>query len=165
MFLFPKDVDDIDPDIGYMEIKIESDTEVKPSEETLKEEPDTKSAKEKFEDKLEMIKLIMMAISGGVSISSRIDPVLMPKNWKTTSILTRGEIAMINSFIIFAKQSPEECICMLEYCINYASLKLSESGFGIEKAIDLGKALTQTSEASKLVSTPEKPTTGSKDKE
>jgi hypothetical protein len=76
-------------------------------------------------------------------LDSRIDPILRPKNWKTTSILTKGEVKMVMALIAFCKTSPLETVCVLEFCEDFCYLKLSESGFAIEKAIDLGKALAE----------------------
>lgn len=113
-------------------------------------------------ERIENIMSIIRAVSGGASVDSRIDPILRPKNWKTTSILTKGEIQQILALISFCKTSPEETECVLEYCEDLCYLKLSESGFAIEKAIDLGKALSE-----KIItglSSPEKPTDGMKGK-
>ena len=129
-------------------------------EEEIKTEPEiiNRPVSERIED----IMSIIRAVSGGASVDSRIDPILRPKNWKTTSILTKGEIQQILALIAFCKTSPEETECVLEYCEDLCYLKLSESGFAIEKAIDLGKALSE-----KIItglSSPEKPTDGMKSK-
>ena len=72
---------------------------------------------------------------------------------------------MVLSLTTFAKTSPTETIPVVDFCITFLELKLSESGFGIEKSIELGRALTETetSRISKSESTPDKPTTGMKE--
>ena len=145
----PKDSDEIVIEF----LKDEGEEEVKTETEVI-----TRPVSERIED----IMSIIRAISGGASVDSRIDPILRPKNWKTTSILTKGEIQQILALISFCKTSPEETECVLEYCEDLCYLKLSESGFAIEKAIDLGKALSE-----KIItglSSPEKPTDGMKKK-
>ena len=42
--------------------------------------------------------------------------------------------------------------------------KISEEGFGMEKAIELGKALTQLQQTTQSFAPPEKPTDGMKGK-
>lgn len=116
-----------------------------------------------FSERIKDIMSIVSAVTGGATVDSRIDPILRPKNWKTTTILTKGEIQQILALISFCKTSPEETECVLEYCEDLCYLKLSESGFAIEKAIDLGKALAEKT-ITGLMTTPEKPQEGMKKK-
>ncbi len=130
-------------------------------EEEVKTEVDV--IKKPFAERIKDIMAIVSAVSGGTTVDSRIDPILRPKNWKTTTILTKGEIQQILALISFCKTSPEETECVLEYCEDLCYLKLSESGFAIEKAIDLGKALAEKS-ISAIMASPEKPQEGMKKK-
>ncbi len=146
-----------------LEIKIEpfEKPEEKPEEKT-KDEPE-EFDKDQFDKKMMILKEFLNLARGGVSIESRVKPVLNPENWKTSSFLSRGEINMIWSFISLAGISPEECEPLIDASINYALLNLSKDGFGLEKAIDMGKALTEVS-TSKSYSEKdvEKPTEGMK---
>lgn len=119
--------------------------------------------KKPFTERIQDIMTIVSAVTGGATVDSRIDPILRPKNWKTTTILTKGEIQQILALISFCKTSPEETECVLEYCEDLCYLKLSESGFAIEKAIDLGKALAEKTITS-MIASPEKPQEGMKKK-
>lgn len=146
----PKDKDEIiieyPKDDGEEEVKPEIDENKKP-----------------FAERIKDIMSIVSAVTGGATVDSRIDPILRPKNWKTTTILTKGEIQQILALISFCKTSPEETECVLEYCEDLCYLKLSESGFAIEKAIELGKALAEKS-ISAILGSPEKPQEGMKKK-
>jgi len=161
--------------IEYIE-KIEEETpEAKPKDnEEVITEPSKENGEEEtkeevikhtkpFSERIKDIMSIVNAISGGTTVDSRIDPILRPKNWKTTSILSKGEIQQILALISFCKTSPEETECVLEYCEDLCYLKLSESGFAIEKAIDLGRALAEKTITGMLAS-PEKPQEGMKKK-
>lgn len=130
-------------------------------EEEVKQEADI--TKKPFADRIKDIMSIVSVVTGGATVDSRIDPILRPKNWKTTTILNKGEIQQILALISFCKTSPEETECVLEYCEDLCYLKLSESGFAIEKAIDLGKALAEKTITS-MVASPEKPQEGMKKK-
>lgn len=163
-----KGLDQLEPiKILNDELKPKEDDEIKI--EFPKKEDETKKIEasdtivKTFAQRMEDIMSIVRAVSGGATVDSRIDPILRPKNWKTTTILTKGEIQQILALISFCKTSPTETECVLEYCEDLCYLKLSESGFAIEKAIDLGKALAEKT-ITGLVSTPEKPTDGMKKK-
>ena len=142
-------IKDIDPDYRKYESLLSEEIEEKPEDKTIDESEETKpedtKPKESFEDRIKKISLLLSIFSEGVPISSRIDPILKPNNFRTTSILTRGEVEMMVTFLTIARQSPEESEPFLNFCEDYCLLKLSESGFGIEKAIELGKALTEVS--------------------
>lgn len=145
------------------EIEIEDQPEEPKPEDTKTEEQEFDI--NEFNQKMQLVTGIISALTGGDTISGRIYPILDPKQWKTTTNLTRGEIEMMVSLITFSKVSPEECQPALDFCLEYGLLKLSESGFGIEKAIDLGKALTEQSSGGTYTTEPDKPTKGMKQKE
>jgi len=91
--------------------------------------------------------------------------VLDPKNWKTTTYINEGQIYSILAMLTLYKECPEEAYPCLDWCYDLCHLSLSREGFGIGKAIELGKALTEKGVTS---SAPypegEKPTEGMKDK-
>lgn len=118
--------------------------------------------KKEFDKRMNIIREILALVSGGVDINSRIDPILSPKKYKTTSNITRGELSMIISLLTFAQISPEETMDVLVFCENFMITKLSEGGFGIEKAIELGRALTQETVTTTSVYQPQKPIEGMK---
>jgi len=155
------------PEEEIPEVKPEDKDEIviefpkdEPKEEVKTEVDETRKP---FDERIKDIMAIVSAVTGGATVDSRIDPILRPKNWKTTTILTKGEIQQILALISFCKTSPEETECVLEYCEDLCYLKLSESGFAIEKAIDLGKALAEKTITS-MVASPEKPQEGMKKK-
>lgn len=143
-------IEDIDPDYREYISLFPVEPKEKPkdeseSEDTEVSEPSTSEIKETFETRVKKISTLLNILNEGVPLSSRIDPILKPNNFRTTSILTRGEVEMMVTFLTIARQSPEESEPFLNFCEDYCLLKLSESGFGIEKAIELGKALTEVS--------------------
>lgn len=143
-------IKDIDPDYREYISLFPVESKEKPKDESESEdnevsEPSTSEIKETFETRVQKISTLLGILSEGVPLSSRIDPILKPNNFRTTSILTRGEVEMMVTFLTIARQSPEESEPFLNFCEDYCLLKLSESGFGIEKAIELGKALTEVS--------------------
>lgn len=138
-----------------------TDIEVKP---TPVEELTEVEKHKQFQKKIGLIKDLLNLVSGGIDVSSKIDPILSPKHWKTTSNITRGEVAMCISLITFSKQSIEEGEPCLDFLIDYLMFKISESGFGIEKAIELGRALTEKEQRATYLATPEKPQGGMKEK-
>lgn len=117
-----------------------------------------------FDKKLELIRNIMDVVIGAETVGARINPILTPKNPKTTSILTRGEIDECRALIAFAQLEPEETYPALDFVFEKLSLNLSIDGRGIEYGIELGKALTQRDSSTKYVESPTKPTQGMKDK-
>ena len=148
-----------DPDFfNYMVLKVNE-------EHKLEDELDKKEFnKEKIIEKIDLLKVILDSVSGGVNVSSRIDPILKPSNIKTTSYISKGQVNMCLSLLTFATISPLECYPCVDYVEDFLEIQLSDGGFGIEKAIDLGKALTQKTVTSSY-DRPEKPTEGMKDKE
>ncbi len=121
--------------------KEEIKTEVKEESKDESEDFDMK----RFNIKMNMLEKIINIVRGGVSIESRVKPVLNPENWKTSSNYNRGEINMIWAFLTMADISPEECEPLVDASINYALLNLSKDGFGLLTAVDMGKALTEIS--------------------
>lgn len=101
-------------------------------------------AKEKKElTRLYRIIDVVNRLTGGIDVYSGIEPITNPRNWKTTSILGRGEVHMLLSLLTFATQSPQECSPLTDFCETYCLLKLSEKGIGIDKGIELVKAMTE----------------------
>ncbi len=119
----------------------ESKDEAKDEPEDEPEDIDMKQ----FNLKMSMLEKIFNIARGGVSIESRVKPVLNPENWKTSSNYNRGEINMVWAFLTMADISPEECEPLIDASINYALLNLSKDGFGLLTAVDMGKALTEIS--------------------
>ncbi|MBA7490919.1 hypothetical protein ES702_01462 [subsurface metagenome] len=97
-------------------------------------------------DKYELARLnrivdLVNRLTGGYDVYSGIEPITNPRVWKTTSILRQSEIHMILSLLTFAEQSPYECSPLTDYCETFCLLKLSEKGVGIDKGIELVKAM------------------------
>lgn len=86
---------------------------------------------------------IVNRLVGGYDVYSGIEPITNPRNYKTTSILNRGEVHMILSLLTFAEQSPYECQPFIDFSERYCLLKLSEKGIGIDKGIELATAITE----------------------
>lgn len=149
-------------ELGIKEDTIKTDEDKSDKGET---EKGIEFDKEKFETKMNFVTKIIKELSGGVDVSSRINPILKPEQWKTSSNLSKGEIGMLSSLLAFTRTSPEECEPVLDFCVDYCLLKLSEEGFAIDKAIDLGKALTEKTTSSSMYYSPEKPQEGMKKKE
>lgn len=115
-----------------------------PLEDKVKDDELSIEAKEKKElSRLYRLIDMVNRLTGGVDVYSGIEPITNPRNWKTTSILGRGEIHMIMSLLTFATQSPYECSPLIDYCETYCLMKLSEKGIGIDKGIELVKAMTE----------------------
>ena len=119
---------------------------------------------EEFNAKLDQIRRVMEVITGGETVGARVSPILSPKNPRTTSILTRGEIEMCTAFLQFGILSPEETYPAINFVHTKLGLNLSLDGRGIDKAIELGKALTQRDSSRQYIETPGKPTEGMKNK-
>lgn len=68
---------------------------------------------------------------------------------------------MIMSLLTFATQSPSECSPLIDYCETYCLMKLSEKGIGIDKGIELVKAMAEKG-LHILGSTPLNPMEGAK---
>ena len=122
--------------------------------------------KEEAEKKLEFVLSIISKISGGDSVSGKIYPVLDPKQWKTTSFISEGQVYSILSMLTLYDEAPEEAYPCLDWCYDLCLLSLSKDGFGIGRAIDLGKALTEKGVSSVApYDSPEKSVEGMKNKE
>ena len=132
-------------------------------EDDIKDEDELSiEAKEKKElTRLYRIIDVVNRLTGGVDVYSGIEPITNPRNWKTTSILGRGEIHMLLSLLTFATQSPYECSPLTDFCETYCLLKLSEKGIAIDKGIELVKAMTEKG-LHIVGSMPATPTEGSK---
>jgi hypothetical protein len=140
----------------------ENDDDLIPDPEPVKESEPEGYDEEVFNRKLSQISKLMEAITGGETVGARVSPVLSPRNPRTTSILSRGEIESISALLQFAKISPEETYPALDYCYDKLALNLSLDGKGIELAINLGQALTQRDSTKQYVEGPTKPTEGMK---
>jgi len=170
-------VEDIDPDIiphiGLLPIvepeipkkkKIKDTEEVEETEEDeLIPEPEEElkeplKPKGSMEDRIKVIQLFMGLLGEGATISDRINPILKPSNFKTTSVLTKGEVNMVVTFLTVARQAPLETEPFIDFCEDFCLTKLSEQGFAIEKAIEMGRALTETNTVRSSTPSPEKPT-------
>jgi len=170
-------VEDIDPDIiphiGLLPIvepeipkkkKIKDTEEVEETEEDeLIPEPEEElkepsKPKGSIEDRIKVIQLFMGLLGEGATISDRINPILKPSNFKTTSVLTKGEVNMVVTFLTVARQAPLETEPFIDFCEDFCLTKLSEQGFAIEKAIEMGRALTETNTVRSSTPSPEKPT-------
>lgn len=150
------DMEQLESEQTPIEVKPETEkTEIK----TEEKKPETTIGT--FNQKLELIESILNVVRGGGDLYGKVDPVLRPKEIYTTTNISKGEVRMITALSTFAKCSPKETECVLDYCITYLKLKLSEEGFGIIRAIELGKALTET-ETTTTIERPEKPTEGMK---
>ena len=161
---------DIFPHVGILEIvepELPIDTTPEESEEGEEDElipepeEDMKEPtvlKGDINDRIKVIQLFMSLLGEGVSISDRINPVLAPNNFKTTSVLTRGEVNLVVTFLTLARQYPLETEPFIDFCEDFCLTKLSEQGFAIEKAIEMGRALTETTTARSSSIAPEKPT-------
>ncbi len=106
----------------------------------------------------------MDIVSGGETVGARVSPILKPRNPKTTSILSRGEIAECQALIQFAKLQPEETYPALDFVYEKLALNLSLDGRGIDLAIGLGKALTQRDSSTTYRDDKGSPTEGMKEK-
>lgn len=170
-------IEDIDPDViphlGLMPIvepevlkkkpteegtegeETEEDELIPEPEEDSQEEPKVKGT---IEDRIKVIQLFMGLLGEGATISDRINPILKPSNFKTTSVLTKGEVNMVVTFLTIARQAPLETEPFIEFCEDFCLTKLSEQGFAIEKAIEMGRALTETNTVRSSTPSPEKPT-------
>ena len=107
--------------------------------------------------------MILNLVTGGSNISAKIDPILNPTIPLTTSFLKIGEVNTCFSLLAFAENSPNECQDIIQNVDNFLRLKLSNEGFGIFRAIELGKSLTEK-QTSRSYYEPEKPTEEMKDK-
>lgn len=97
----------------------------------------------KEQKQLERIKKIFSLITdliAGGNVGGQIGAILQPINYKTSSYMTKGEIASCLALLTFAKQSPVECMPFTDYVEDFCLFKLSESGIGLDKAIELLKA-------------------------
>lgn len=174
-------IEDIDPDI-YPHVGLhpipepeegeESEKGVEPEEgeeaegeelipEPEEDEPKEETIKGNVADRIKVVQMWMSLLSEGVSISDRINPVLAPNNFKTTSVLSKGEVNLVVTFLTLARQYPLETEPFIDFCEDFCLTKLSEQGFAIEKAIEMGRALTETTTA-RTSSPPDSPTENKK---
>jgi len=168
-----EEIEKIEPD-ELLEENIEEPTDTEqPNKESTDEqktdEPESQASIDMREkdamNKLKRVLEIVNIVLGAEDLQSRLDPILRPKDYKTTSILSKGEVNMCIGFLTFAKQSPLECSPLTDFVENYCLFKLSEGGFGIEQGIALSKSFSEKiGLLTSTVTTPEKPTTGMKDK-
>lgn len=143
--------------------EVKSDEEDKPDEELIPAK--TEFNKEEAERKLEFVLGIINKIGGGDSVSGKIYPILDPKQWKTTTFISEGQVYSILAMLTLYNEAPLEAYPCLDWCYDLCLLSLSRDGFGIGKAIDLGKALTEKGVgAIAPYESPDKPQKGMKDK-
>lgn len=168
----PIDAEPIEPELNEDEkdiVDIEPITKTEDDDETIEDEDKEElTIEEKEERGYQRIKKLMEMISGFVGIGtthSRLAPILAPKDYRTSANLKSGQIEALKAMLVFASISPHECECLIDYVENTCLFSLSDSGFGIEKGIELAKAFSDVKSTISGLITPEKPTEGMKDKE